>query len=272
MSHQSMSCADERQLGCKLAKALGLANTQASFEDNNYNPQKILQTALAELSEKGGLDVVLTNALKGPAWWAYIVLRFGPDLGGRREEFLTKATQDPKAAFHTLKFVPDLGSHRDALLASTTKDPGWASSTLRHIPDLGPHAEALRMAVTAPPVEVGPGYNTYFVNQSGVELWVSYNTGMKGTSGSITGPHQLNIGQNVGWGRGIAVISETRVWTSNPADWSSNVGFLASWDLPQGSNGAKSWGFRINSSGIVEVTEWYSGGMPDEYPPSNGQS
>ena len=120
---------------------------------------------------------MLMNALQGPAWWAYVVLRYAPDLGERRAEFLDKAAQDPKSAFYTLKFVPNLGSHRDALVARTMEDPGRASSALRHLPDLGPHTESLRMAIDAPPVEIGPGYITYFVNQSGMELWVSYNTG-----------------------------------------------------------------------------------------------
>ena len=275
-----MTCADERQLGSELAEGLGYPNTRSSFQDSGSNPQKILKAALEESTEKGGLEVLLANALKGPAWWAYVVLRYAPDLGERRAEFLDKAAQDPKSAFYTLKFVPNLGSHRDALVARTMEDPGWASSALRHLPDLGPHTESLRMAIDAPPVEIGGGYNTYFVNQSGIELWVSYNTGESMSDGSITGPHQLNKGQNVGWGRGGGVIVETRVWTSNPDPnndqpaygWHTSAGLLDSWSLPQGSNGAKSWGFRINNKGFVEVTEWYSGGMPDEYPPSNGNS
>ncbi len=276
MSQSSMTCADERQLGSELAEGLGYANTQSSFQDNGYNPQKILKTALEESTEKGGLDELLTNALQGPAWWAYVVLRYAPDLGDRRDEFLSKAAQDPKSALYTLKFISDLGSHREALIAKTMEDPGWASSAMRHIPDLA----ASRGATTPPPIENGPGYNTYFVNQSGQELWVSYNTGMKGSNGSITGPHQLNVGQNVGWGRGVGVISEARVWTSNPdpnndqpsEGWDTNAGFLDAWGLPQGANGAKSWGFRIDKTGFVEVEQWYSGGMPDQYPPSNGNS
>ncbi|MCY7327450.1 MAG: hypothetical protein LH618_02745 [Saprospiraceae bacterium] len=278
MSQSSMTCADERQLGSELAQSLGYATTRSSFQDSGYNPQKILKTALEESTEKGGLDELLTNALQGPAWWSYVVLRYAPDLGDRRDEFLNKAAQDPKSALYTLKFIPDLGSYRDALIARTMEDSGWAASALRHIPDLSQHTAASRSAATTPPVEIGWGYNTYFVNQSGMELWVSYNTGEMGSDGSITGPHQLNIGQNVGWGRGGGVITEARVWTSNPdpnndqsaEGWHTQTGFLGSWQLPMGANGAKSWGFRIDKTGFVEEDQWFSGGMPDNYPPSNG--
>ncbi len=269
MSQLSLTCAGERLLGSELAQGLGYANTKSFFEDSNQPPEKIMETALAECQQKGGIEELLTNALRGPAWWAYIVLRYGPDLGDKRETFLKKATEDPKTAYYTLRFVSDLGNQRSALIAATMKDEGWASSALKHLGTPIADAAINLTAIPNPPVENGWGYNTYFVNQSGKELWVSYNTGQAMSSGSITGPQQLNIDQNVGFGRGGAQITEMRAWTSKPDNWSTN-GFFALWSLPQGANGLKSWGFRFNENGLIETEEWYSGGMPDKYPPSNG--
>lgn len=159
----------------------------------------------------------------------------------------------------------------DLLISTVLEGPfNWSHLLMLVAPDVEGKDQLLKKVSddSTPPREIGWGYNTYFVNQAGKELWIMYNTGMSGGNGPFTGPSQLNKDQNVGWGRGGTCISEVRVWTSKPDDWNT-TGILGSWSLPQGANGCKSWGYRIDNTGIVESIQGDS--MPDKYPPSNGE-
>ena len=274
-----MKCHEERQFGAQLANAAGATETQTAIEDKNKGFKDILKTAASECSERGGLDVLLDNVLQGPPRWAYAALRYLPDVGSRRDELLTKAAGDPSSAFHTLRHVSDVGSHRDLLLKKAAQDPGWAHMTLRTVSDLGNHRDLLLAAVDAPPVEIGWGYNTYFVNQTGSEMWAMWNHGQPMSTGSLDGPFHFNKGQNVGYGRGGLCISEVRVFNHEPqgqtqAEQWNDRGF--NWNHDN-IDGCLSWGFRMTagSSGslvFAEVYAWAEGqpGMPGQYPPSNG--
>jgi hypothetical protein len=151
--------------------------------------------------------------------------------------------------------------------------------TLHKISDLGAHRDLLLAAVEAPPTEIGWGYNTYFVNQTGAQMWAMWNTGEQGTNKSISDSVHFNTGQNVGYGRGGQCISEVRVFTKEPQGqtnaekWDSG-GF--GWNHDN-IDGCLSWGFRItnSASGILRFADavaWAEGqpGMPAQYPPSNG--
>ena len=271
-----MKCHEERQFGAHLAKAVGATQTQTAIEDKDKGFADILKTAANECCERGGVDALVDNILQGPPRWAYAALRYLPDVGSRRDELLTKAAVDPSSAFHTLRHVSDVGSHRDILLKKTAEDPGWANMTLRTVSDLGNHRGLLLAAVDQPPpAEKGSGYNTYFVNQSGAAMWAMWNTGLQGSTGSLTGPVQFAKGQNVGYGRGGACISEVRVFNHEPQgqtqaqQWGDSG---SSWNHGN-IDGCLSWGFRI-TGGLVfaEVYAWAEGqpGMPGQYPPSNG--
>lgn len=273
-----MKCHEERQLAAHLAKAAGATQTQTTIEDKNKGFEDILKTAANECCERGGLDALLDNVLQGPPRWAYAALRYLPDVGARRDELLKKAAGDPSSAFHTLRHVSDVGSHRDLLLQKAAEDPGWANMTLRTVSDLGNHRNLLLAAVETPPTEIGSGYNTYFVNQTGAEMWAMWNHGEQGTTGSLDGPFHFAKGQNVGYGRGGLCISEVRVFDHEPqgqtqADqWNDRPNFWRHDNI----DGCLSWGFRITreSSFLVfkEVYAWAEGqpGMPGQYPPSNG--
>lgn len=274
-----MNCHEERQLGARLANAAGATHTQAAIADKSF--EEIFSTAVNECCELGGLDALIDNVLQGPPRWAYAALRYLPDVGLRRDELLKKAAGDPSSAFRTLRYVSDVGSHRDLLLEKAAEDPGWANMTLRTVSDLGNHRNLLLAAVEAtPPPEIGGGYNTYFVNQTGAEMWAMWNHGLQGSTNSIDGPVHFNKGQNVGYGRGGLCISEVRVFNREPqgptpaAQWGSPGGF--SWNHGN-IDGCLSWGFRItavSTGGLVfaEVYAWAEGqpGMPAQYPPSNG--
>jgi len=274
-----MKCHEERQLGAQLANAAGGSQTRTAIEDKNKGFEEILRTAANECCEKGGLDVLIDNILIGPPRWAYAALRYLPDVGSRRDELLKKAAGDPSAAFHTLRHVSNLGNHRELLIKKTAEDPGFASMTLRTVSDLDGHRDLLLAAVDAPPPEIGGGYNTYFVNQTGADMWAMWNHGEQGTAGSIDGPYFFKKDQNVGYGRGGLCISEVRVFNKEPQGqtqaekWGSG-GF--NWNH-NNIDGCLSWGFRITagSSGslvFAEVYPWAEGqpGMPGQYPPSNG--
>lgn len=276
MTQSLMNCNDERQLGIQLAKAAGAAETQAAFADNNCVPKKILQTAVAERLHTDGLETFVSHILQGPPRWAYLALRYLPDLGSQRDALLDKAAKEPQSAFYTLRYVPEVGSHRAALLKKVAADPGWAQMALRHVSHIGDHREALLAAVAAPPVEVGGGWNTYYVNQTGQAIWIMYNTGEAGSTGSLSDPIQILKGQNIGYGRGGGCITETRVYKTEPTKdtWGQNV--AVSWTLPFGDNACSNWGFVIvaDATGkftIPETQSWLSGaGMPGKYPPSSG--
>ena len=275
-----MKCHEERQFGAQLANAAGATETQTAIKDKDKGFEDILKTAANECRERGGLDALLDNVLQGPPRWAYAALRYLPDVGSRRDELLTKAAGDPSSAFHTLRHVSDVGNHRDLLLKKATEDPGWAHMTLRRVSDLGNHRDLLLAAVEAPPpVEIGSGYNTYFVNQTGSQMWAMWNTGEQGSVGSLSDPVHFNKDQNVGYGRGGACISEVRVFNHEPqgqtrADQWNDQGF--GWNH-NNIDGCLSWGFRITVSSIgslvfAEAYPWAEGqpGMPGQYPPSNG--
>ena len=269
MSQQQMNCKEERNFGVKLAVEAEFAKTKSCFEDSNCDAETILKTALAESTGKGGIDLIVSKVLEGPSWWSYIVLRYLPDVCENRDKLLQRATENPKSAYYTLSFVSDLGGYRNQLIQAVLGDQGWMSLASSNIPDFKDVLKTLALADDTPPVENGWGYNTYFVNESGADFWVSYNTGEMMSDGSITGPILIKKGQNVGFGRGGACIVEARFYTSKPSSWGSQS--WQNWSLPQGSNACKSWGFRLNQTGLVETEEWYSGGMPDKYPPSNGE-
>jgi hypothetical protein len=271
-----MNCRSERQLGAELANAAGAAQTQAAIETQAF--EGIFKVAAEECCNHGGVDVLIDKVLLGPPRWSYAALRYLPDVGSRRDELLQKAAGDPSSAFHTLRYIPDVGSHRDALIRKTAEDPGWAHMTLHKISDLNGHRDLLLAAVEAPPVEIGWGYNTYFVNQTGAQMWAMWNTGEPGSVNSISDPVHFNPGQNVGYGRGGACISEVRVFDkepqgqSNPDKWNSG-GY--GWSH-NNIDGCLSWGFRITKGSSVlvfaEAFPWAEGqpGMPAQYPPSNG--
>jgi len=274
-----MNCRNERKLGAELANAAGATQTQTTIEDGNKGFEEILQAAANECCERGGVDALIDNVLQGPPRWAYAALRYLPDVGSRRDELLAKAAGDPASAFHTLRHVADVGSHRDALLQKTAEDPGWANMTLSKVSDLGNHRNLLLAAIEPPPTEQGWGYNTYFVNQTGSEMWAMWNHGEQGSSGSLDGPYHFNKGQNLGYGRGGLCISEVRVFAREPqgqtqADkWSSGG---VNWQH-DAIDGCLSWGFRITKAPVgnlifAEVYPWAEGqpGMPGQYPPSNG--
>lgn len=276
-----MNCGEERHLGAQLANAAGAAQTRAAIEDKNKNFEDIFKVAANDCCERGGVDALVSTVLQGPPRWAYAALRYVPDIGPQRDELLKKAAQDPSAAFHTLRDIPDLGEHRDALLKKVAEDPGWAQVTLHKVPDLGSHHGLLLAAVAPPPppVESGWGYNTYFVNQAGQEIWAMWNHGEIGTSGSLDGPFMIKKDQNIGWGRGGLCISQVRVFPANPPGQTQ----AEQWMAQSGVNwthgdidGCLSWGFRITmESGLLvfaEVYAWAEGqpGMPGQYPPSNG--
>jgi hypothetical protein len=274
-----MKCHEERRLGAELANASRATQTEAAIENKDKGFEEILQTAAKECGELGGLDALVDNVLQGPPRWAYAALRYLPDVGSRRDELLTKAAGDPSSAFHTLRHVSDVGNHRDLLLKKAAEDPGWANMTLRTVSDLGSHRNLLLAAVDAPPAENGWGYNTYFVNQTGAPMWAMWNTGEQGTASSLSDPVHFNKGQNVGYGRGGACISEVRVFNHEPqgqdkAQKWADQGY--GWNHDN-IDGCLSWGFRItvSSSGslvFAEVYAWAEGqpGMPAQYPPSNG--
>ena len=226
------------------------------------------------------VDALVDNVLQGPPRWAYAALRYLPDVGSRRDELLTKAAGDPSSAFHTLRHVSDVGSHRDLLLQSAAKDPGWANMTLRTVSDLGKHRNLLLAAVEQPPpAEIGTGYNTYFVNETGADMWAMWNHGLQGSTGSLDGPVHYNKGQNVGYGRGGLCISEARVFNHEPQGQTQAQQWADQPFIWQHNNidGCLSWGFRITAtpSGALVFAEaypWAEGqpGMPGQYPPSNG--
>ena len=272
-----MNCRSERQLGAELANAAGATQTQAAIEGKGF--EDIFKVAADECCERGGVNALIDNVLQGPPRWAYAALRYLPDVCSRRDELLAKAAGDPSSAFHTLRHISDVGSHRDLLIRKTAEDPGWAHMTLHKVSDLGDHRNLLLAAVEAPPVEIGWGYNTYFVNQTGSEMWAMWNTGEQGSTNSISDPVHFNTGQNVGYGRGGACISEVRVFATepkgqtNPERWSSGGNGWSHGNI----DGCLSWGFRITkgSSGLLDFAEavaWAEGqpGLPAEYPPSNG--
>jgi hypothetical protein len=274
-----MKCHEERRLAAHLANAAGATQTQATIEDKDKGFEEILKSAANECRERGGVNALIDTLLQGPPRWAYAALRYLPDVGSRRDELVKKAAGDPSSAFHTLRHVADVGSNRDLLLQKAAEDPGWANMTLRTVSDLGSHRNLLLAAVEAPPpVEIGSGYNTYFVNQTGADLWAMWNTGENGSTGSLSDPVHFNKGQNVGYGRGGACISEVRVFNhepqgqNNPQKW-GDQGY--GWNH-NNIDGCLSWGFRITagSSTLVfaEVYAWAEGqpGMPGQYPPSNG--
>ena len=275
-----MKCHEERQFGAQLANAAGATETQSAIEDKNKGFEDILKTAANECRERGGMDVLLDNVLQGPPRWAYAALRYLPDVGSRRDELLTKAAGDPSSAFHTLRHVSDVGSHRDLLLKKAAEDPGWANMTLRTVSDLGNHRNLLLAAMeTPPPVEIGWGYNTYFVNQTGSQMWAMWNTGEQGSVGSLSDPVHFNKDQNVGYGRAGDCISEVRVFNHEPqgqtrAEKWNDQGF--GWNH-NNIDGCLSWGFRITVSSagtlvFADAYAWAEGqpGMPGQYPPSNG--
>lgn len=275
-----MNCSQERQLGAQLANAAGAAQTQATIEDNNKNFEDIFKTAAADCCERGGLDALVANVLQGPPRWAYAALRYIPDIGPQRDALLKKAAEDPSAAFHTLRHVSDVGEHRDLLLKKTAENPGWAQMTLNKISDLGSHRDVLVAAAATPPTaENGWGYNTYFVNQSGQEIWAMWNHGEIGSSGSLDGPFDIKKGQNVGWGRGGLCISQVRVFPTYPSGQTQAQQWMAqngvNW-MHGDIDGCLSWGFRITMpAGLLvfaEVYAWAEGqpGMPGQYPPSSG--
>jgi hypothetical protein len=273
-----MNCRSERQLGAQLANAAGAKQTQAAIEDQSF--PDIFKIAADECRERGGVDALIDNVLQGPPRWSYAALRYLPDVGSRRDELLQKAAGDPSSAFHTLRHISDVGNHRDLLVKKTAEDPGWAHLTLRTVSDLGDHRNLLLAALeTPPPAENGWGYNTYFVNQTGSEMWAMWNTGEQGSVNSISDSVQFNPGQNVGYGRGGACISEVRVFDkepqgqTNPDKWNSG-GY--GWQH-NNIDGCLSWGFRITRSPVgplvfAEAVPWAEGqpGMPAQYPPSNG--
>lgn len=274
-----MKCHEERQLGAHLANAAGATQTQAAIEDKGKGFEEIIKAALEESSERGGTNALIDTLLQGPPRWAYAALRYLPDCDSRRDELLKKAAGDPSSAFHTLRHISDVGNHRDLLIKKTAEDPGWAHMTLRTVSDLGDHRALLLAAVeTPPPVEIGSGYNTYFVNQTGSEMWAMWNTGEQGSTGSLSDPVHFNKDQNVGYGRGGACISEVRVFNHEPQGqtlankWSDGgIG----WDH-NNIDGCLSWGFRITRGAnflvFAEAFPWAEGqpGMPAQYPPSNG--
>lgn len=275
-----MNCRDERQLGAQLANAVGATETQAAIEDNNKGLKHILKTAANDSRERGGVDALVANLLKGPPRWAYAALRYVPDIGAQqRDVLLKKAAEDPSSAYHTLCHVSDVGGHRDLLLKKAAEDPGWAHMTLHKVSDLGSHRGLLLAAVATPPVESGWGYNTYFVNQTGQEIWAMWNHGEIGSSGSLDGPYTIKKDQNVGWGRGGLCISQVRVFKTNPPgqtqaeQWQSQGAF--NWNHGD-IDGCLSWGFRITMESdklvFAEVYPWAEGqpGMPGQYPPSSG--
>jgi hypothetical protein len=274
-----MNCNKERQLGAQLANAAGATQTQAAIEDKNQGFEDILKIAASECCERGGLNALIDNVLQGPPRWAYAALRYLPDAGSRRDELLKKAAGDPGSAFHTLRHVSDIGNHRDLLVKKIAEDPGRANMTLRTVSDLGNQRDLLLAAVDAPPTEIGWGYNTYFVNQTGAEMWAMWNHGEQGSTGSIDGPYAFKKNHNVGYGRGGLCISEVKVYNHEPrgntqAEKWADQGF--SWTHGN-IDGCLSWGFRITatpSASLVfaEVYEWAEGqpGMPGQYPPSNG--
>lgn len=272
-----MNCRSERQLGAELANAAGATQTQAAIEAKGF--EDIFKIAANECPERGGLDALIDNVLQGPPRWSYAALRYLPDVGSRRDELLAKAAGDPSSAFHTLRYISDVGSHRDLLIKKTAEDPGWANMTLHKVSNLGDHRGLLLAAVEAPPVENGWGYNTYFVNQTGSPMWAMWNTGEQGSVNSISDPVHFNTGQNVGYGRGGACISEVRVFAkepqgqTNPDKWNSG-GY--GWSH-NNIDGCLSWGFRITKGAdgtliFTEAVPWAEGqpGMPAQYPPSNG--
>jgi hypothetical protein len=274
-----MKCHEERRLGAQLASAAGATQTQTAIENKNKGFEDILKSAADECCERGGVEALVDNILKGPPRWAYAALRYLPDVGSRRDELLTKAAGDPSSAFHTLRHVSDVGNHRDLLVRKTAENPGWAHMTLRTVSDVGSHRDLLLAAVNTPPPEIGGGYNTYFVNQTGAQMWAMWNHGEQGTSGSIDGPYHFNKDQNVGYGRGGLCISEVRVYNHEPRGntqenkW-NDQGF--SWNHGN-IDGCLSWGFRITASSsgslvFAEVYAWAEGqpGMPGQYPPANG--
>lgn len=274
-----MKCQEERKFGAQLANAAGATETQTAIEDKSKSFEDILKTAQKECCDRGGLNALLDNVLQGPPRWSYAALRYLPDVGSRRDELLAKAAGDPSSAFHTLRHISDVGSHRDLLLKKTAEDPGWAPMTLRTVSDLGNHRNLLLAAIDAPPSEIGWGYNTYFVNQTGSQMWAMWNTGMQGSVNSISDPVHFNKDQNVGYGRGGDCISEVRVFNHEPRGQTK----IDKWNdqgFPWNHNnidGCLSWGFRItaSSSGSLVFAEnyaWAEGqpGMPAQYPPSNG--
>ena len=275
-----MKCHEERQFGAHLANAAGAAQTQAAIDDKGKGFEDILKTAADECCERGGVDALIDNVLQGPPRWAYAALRYLPDVGSKRDELLKKAAGDPSSAFHTLRYVSNVGNHRDLLLRKAAEDPGWAHMTLRAIPNLeNNHRDLLLEAMEAtPPAEVGWGYNTYFVNQSGSDMWAMWNTGEPGSVGSLSDPVHFNKGQNVGYGRGGACISEVRVFNHEPQGQTNAQKWTDQGDGWNHGNidGCLSWGFRITtgSSRLVfaEVYPWAEGqpGMPGQYPPSFG--
>lgn len=276
MKQHLMTCAEERKLGVQLAMTIGAKQTQAAFADSQCSPMRILKTAVAECLQEEGVDAFVSRLLQGPPRWAYIALRYMPDLGSRRDELLSKAAEEPKSAFYTLRYVPQLGDHREALIKGASGDPGWAQMTLRHVPDVDDQRNML-LAAAAPPVEVGWGWNTYYVNQTGQDIWIMYNTGEIGSTGSLSGPVQIFKGQNIGYGRGGGCITETRIFKTEPtgsSPWTDNV--AASWSLPFGDNACSNWGYVVAADAagnfsIPETQSWLSGpGLPGKYPPSSG--
>lgn len=271
---EQMNCQEELALGTQLAKDAGASETAKVLASDDYSPEKAIKTAMAEF--KGNEDQLVAAICKGQPWWAYIALRFMPDLKSGRDALIEKATGDPKAAYYTLKDIAEVGAHRDALIKMACTDDGYASLTHDALPELGAYVPpVLDETEGAAPTQVGWGYNTYFVNLTGRPVWLMWNTGMAMSSGSISEAHLLKPGQNIGWGRGGACISGVNAWYSKPKDWATPT--AGSW-MPTPINGCNNWGFvlRANGNNVSipknEAVTWSYGqlGMPYKYPPSNG--
>ncbi len=255
-----MNQIDQRKLGLRLAK--GYPKTQSAIENVNSCYEDILKAAVAE----GGADALVAQVLQGPPQWAYATLRWVPNLGAHRDSLLKKAAEQPIWAYHTLRYVPDVGAHRNALLKMAARDPGWAHMTALEVPDAGGDRAILRAG--GPPVESCYGYDTYFVNQTGKDLRVGYNTAVAGSRSSWTFATVLK-GQNVGYGRCLTCVSEVCVTAPPPAEDQ----YCHSWP-PGPIDGCVGWGFRVvlDGNGFASVAEATTdtGAMRAKYPPTGG--